>query len=39
LERFDEMAAEDREFARLRAATRESMVFLTSHVQLFRNLL
>jgi hypothetical protein len=39
LERFDSMAAEDREFARLRAATRESMVFLTSRVQLFRNLL
>jgi hypothetical protein len=38
LERFDQMAAEDREFARLRAATRESMVFLTSRVHLMRSL-
>lgn len=38
LERFDEMAAQDEEFARLRKATRESMVFLTSHVDLMRNL-
>lgn len=39
LEKFDEMAANDRDFARLRASTRESMVFLTSHVDLMRNLL
>ena len=39
LEKFDEMAVRDAEFARLRAASRESMVFLTSHVQLLRNLL
>ena len=38
LEQFDEMAAQDEEFARLRKATRESMVFLTSHVDLMRNL-
>jgi hypothetical protein len=39
LEKFDEMAVRDAEFAKLRAASRESMVFLTSHVQLMRNLL
>jgi hypothetical protein len=39
LEKFDEMAMNDAEFARLRKATRESMVFLTSHVDLMRNLL
>lgn len=39
LEKFDEMAQQDTEFARLRKATRESMVFLTSHVDLMRNLL
>jgi hypothetical protein len=39
LERFDEMALQDAEFGRLRRATRESMVFLTSQVQLMRNLL
>lgn len=39
LERFDEMAAQDQEFASLRRKTRESMVFLTSRVELFRNLL
>jgi len=39
LERFDEIAAQDQEFARLRRKTRESMVFLTSRVELFRNLL
>lgn len=39
LERFDEMAQRDAEFARLRAATRASMVFLTSQVVLMRNLL
>lgn len=39
LEKFDEMAVRDSEFARLRAASRESMVFLTSHVELSRNLL
>lgn len=39
LEKFDEMASQDEEFARLRRATRESMVFLTGEVQLLRNLL
>ena len=39
LEKFDEMAQRDAEFARLRKASRESMVFRTSHVQLLRNLL
>lgn len=39
LERFDEMAAKDTEFAKLRAATRESMVFLTSRVDLMRSLM
>lgn len=38
LEKFDEMAVQDAEFGRLRAATRSSMVFLTSHVDLMRNL-
>lgn len=39
LERFDDMAAQDQEFAVLRRKTRESMVFLTSEVQLLRYLL
>jgi len=39
LEHFDEMAQNDAEFARLRRASRESMVFPTSQVQLMRNLL
>lgn len=39
LEKFDEMALQDAEFGRLRKATRETMVFLTSHVELMRNLL
>jgi hypothetical protein len=39
LERFDELAIQDQEFGRLRRATRESMVFSTSQVQLLRNLL
>ncbi|MGH2608053.1 MAG: hypothetical protein ACRDHF_03100 [Tepidiformaceae bacterium] len=39
LEKFDEMAQKDAEFARLRRASRESMVFQTSHVTLHRNLL
>ena len=39
LEKFDEMALQDTEFARLRKATRETMVFLTSHVDVMRNLL
>ena len=39
LEQFDEIAAQDAEFARLRRQTRESMVFMTSTVNLFRNLL
>ena len=38
LEKFDEMAVTDNEFGKLRKATRESMVFLTSHVELMRNL-
>lgn len=39
LEQFDELAAQDQEFGRLRRATRESMVFQTSLVELYRNLL
>lgn len=39
LERFDELSQQDTEFARLRKGSRESMVFLTSQVQLMRNLL
>lgn len=39
LEKFDEMALQDAEFGKLRRATRETMVFLTSHVELMRNLL
>ena len=39
LEKFDEMAVTDAEFGRLRAATRASMVFLTSETQLMRNLM
>lgn len=39
LERFDEMAQKDADFAELRKASRASMVFLTSEVNLYRNLL
>jgi len=39
IERFDEIASQDSEFARLRRQTRESMVFATSEVHIFRNLL
>jgi hypothetical protein len=39
LEKFDEIAVQDEEFARLRRETRESMIFLTSHAQLLRNVL
>lgn len=39
LEQFDELAAQDQEFGRLRRATRESMVFQTSQVQLYRSFL
>lgn len=39
VERFEDMASQDAEFARLRRGTRETMVFLTSEVQLLRNLL
>ncbi len=39
LEKFDQMASQDTEFAQLRKATRASMVFLTSQVVLMRNLL
>ena len=39
LEKFDELAVTDAEFARHRAATRASMVFLTSETQLMRNLM
>lgn len=38
LEKFDEMAMKDAEFANLRRETRESMVFLTSHVDIYRSL-
>jgi len=39
LERFDEMGRNDAEYARLRSSARQNMVFLTSHVQLLRNLM
>ena len=39
LERFDELAQKDAEFAQLRRASRENMVFLTSEVGIYRNLL
>lgn len=39
LEKFDEMAVQDQEFGRLRAASRAAMVFRTSHVDLMRNLM
>lgn len=39
LEKFDDMAMADAEFAQLRKATRECMVFLTSQVTISRNLL
>ena len=39
LERFDDLALRDSEFARFRRATREAMAFLTTHVELMRNVL
>ena len=39
LERFDDLALQDAEFARFRRATREAMAFLTTHVELMRNVL
>lgn len=39
LEKFDELAVRDAEFGKHRAATRASMVFLTSQVDLMRNLM
>ena len=39
LERFDDLAMRDAEFARFRRATREAMAFLTTHVELLRNVL
>lgn len=39
LEKFDDMAQQDAEFARLRRGTRENMVFRTSEVRILRNLL
>ncbi len=39
LERFEDLALQDAEFARFRRATRETMVFLSTHVELMRNLL
>ncbi len=39
LERFDDLAQQDAEFARFRRATREAMAFLTTHVELMRNVL
>lgn len=39
LQKFDEMAAQDADFARLRRATRETMTFLTTRVDVLRNLL
>jgi len=39
LERFDDLGQKDADFARLRRAARENMVFLTSEVAIYRNLL
>ena len=39
LEKFDDMAVKDAEFGRLRKASREAMVFLTSEVVIMRNLM
>ena len=39
LERFDDLALRDADFARFRRATREAMAFLTTHVELMRNVL
>ena len=39
LQKFDDMAATDADFAALRRATREAMEFHTTNVQLLRNLL
>ncbi len=39
LEKFDAMAQQDADFARLRRASRESMVFKTSRADILRNLL
>jgi len=39
LEKFDDMAVKDAEFARLRKASREARGFLTSEVVIMRNLL
>ena len=39
LERFDDLAVQDADFARFRRATREAMAFLTTHVELMRNVL
>ncbi len=39
LEKFDEMAVQDADFGKLRKASREAMVFLTSRVTLMRNLM
>lgn len=39
LEKFDQMAAQDSGFAEHRSASRSAMVFLTSDVQLLRNLI
>lgn len=39
LEKFDEMGRNDAEYTRLRGSARQNMVFLTSQVQLLRNLM
>ena len=39
LEKFDEMAVKDAEFAACARPSRETMVFLTSEVVIMRNLL
>lgn len=39
LERFDDLTLRDSDFARFRRATREAMAFLTTHVELMRNVL
>lgn len=38
LEQFEELAAQDQEFAKLRRAVREAMVFDSAEINIYRNL-
>ena len=38
LEQFEELAAQDQEFAKLRRAVREAMVFDSAVINIYRNL-